>query len=121
MASPVFQSGTFNKTAQLRRRTGSRDMTGRWTPTEEGPVSIIVIPQPAPADEQRENLPGGARLTGAMYFYMEPSPVVDAIRVGEQNQSGGDIIEYLGVRYEALLRVDWPDYVRVTAVREEGQ
>lgn len=132
MASPVFQSGTFNKEAELLRRTGYRDMTGRWRPStnRNNPPRITVIPQPAPADDQRENIPGGARLTGAMNFYMEPSATVDAIRVrpaaDDPSQSGGDIIRYPvgeehGVEYEALIRLDWPDYVRITAVRVEGQ
>ena len=129
MASPVFQSGTFNKSARLLRRTsGRRDThTGRWQDNDEGEGEpIVVIPQPAPADDQRQNIPGGARLTGAMNFYMEQATDgAEPIRVrsadGETTQSGGDIITYDGVKYEALIRVDWPDYVRITAVRVEGQ
>ena len=73
-------------------------MTGRWEPNDEGEgEAITVIPQPAPADDQRENIPGGARLTGAMNFYMEQSEDgAEPIRVksGESTaQSGGDIID----------------------------
>ena len=124
MTSPVFASGTFNRPAMLRRSdAGRRDRKGRWQPSEAADEPITVIAQPA--DEHRENILGGARLVGAMFFYTEPSDAISEIKVASNPesdvQSDGDIIIYQGAEYRALAKIEWPDYVRVTAVRIEGQ
>lgn len=127
MASPVFASGTFNKSATLtQRREGYRNDVGRYVTGPETTTPITVIVQPV--DEHREDIVGGARLVGAMYFYTEPIAAVQELRVADDPsdpaQSYGDIITYpvnSGTEYRALAKVVWPDYVRITAVRVEGQ
>ena len=122
MTSPIFRSGTFVTQATLRRQSrGERDDAGRWGDgqPEESMINAVV----QPIGDNREDAVGGSRLLGGKYFYVEPSDDIATLRVADEggDQTAADEIVYQGVRYRALSRIEWPDYVRIAGVRVEGQ
>ena len=83
-----------------------------------GPISPWSA-RPPDAAKTRNVLPEGTRLSESRMFWIA-GVEVKPVRVGT-GATEGDVIEYKGTRYRVNHVEQWPGFVEVLGVREEGQ
>ena len=118
--SRPFTSKRFRRPATLiRQEPGGDNEYDEWVPGQETRTDIAVISAPPDAAKTRDVLPEGVRLSESRMFWIE-GVEVKPVRVGT-GATEGDVIEYKGTRYRVNQVEQWPGFVEVLGVREEGQ
>ena len=118
--SRPFASPRFHRIATLiRQEPGGDNEYGEWVPGQETLTDITVISAPPDAAKTRDVLPEGVRLSESKIFWIA-GVEVKPVRVGT-GATEGDVIEYKSTRYRVNHVEQWPGFVEVLGVREEGQ
>lgn len=129
MTEVVFTDPFFtDKAVVCRAGISNRNQFGEWIGGSYGEETVDVIPEPVHL--RRDMVEDGARLDGAMRFYMRPSVKVDVTVQQEITEVEGkgraaSIIMYPvgreSVRYIAHEKWEWRNYTEVLALRSEDQ
>ena len=115
-----FASPRFHRIATLiRQEPGGDNEYGEWVSGQETRTDITVVSAPPDAAKMRDVLPEGTRLSESRTFWID-GVEVKPVKVG-LNATEGDVIEYKGTRYRVNHVEQWPGFVEVLGVREEGQ
>ena len=110
--SRPFTSKRFRRSATLiRQEPGGDNEYDEWVPGQETRTDITVVIAPP---RRREDSGCAARRSAALGVEVKP------VRVGT-GATEGDVIEYKGTRYRVNQVEQWPGFVEVLGVREEGQ
>ncbi len=118
MSRPFANRRFLEPGTLIRQEPGGDNEYGEWVPGQETRTEITVVSAPPDAAKMRDVLPEGARLSESRTFWIE-GVEVKPVRVGT-GATEGDVIEYKGTRYRAYQVEEWPGFVEVLGVREEG-
>lgn len=117
VARRVLAHVEFRQTATIVRQSpGARNEHGEWQPGATTEEDVVLAN--APAGQERNVVPEGARPTDTRQFWMMSD--VLPIRVGNAI-TDGDIIRYDGTDYRVRSVQDWDFLIAVVGVREEVQ
>ena len=119
MSRPFANRRFLEPATLIRQEPGGDNEYGEWVPGQETRTDITVISAPPDAAKMRDVLPEGARLSESRTFWIA-GVEVKPVRVGT-GATEGDVIEYKGTRYRVSHVEQWPGFVEVLGVREEGQ
>ena len=102
----------------IRHAPGSRNAYGEWVEGAETVTDIQVVSQPGASGRDRDMVPEGIRETDIRSFIIP----VDVLPVEEDGseQTGPDLIEYNGERFEIMTSSDWRDAVDTGAEHVSG-
>ena len=115
-----FANRRFLEAATLiRQEPGTDNEYGEWVSGQETRTDITVVSAPPDAAKMRDVLPEGTRLSESRIFWIDGIEV-KPVKVG-LNATEGDVIEHKGTRYRVNQIEEWPGFVEVLGVREEGQ
>ena len=119
MSRPFVSSRLQEPATLIRQEPGTDNEYGEWVPGQETRTDITVVSAPPDAARMREMLPEGTRLTESRTFWIA-GVEVKPVRIGA-DATEGDVIEHQGTCYRVQHVEEWPGFVDVLGVREEGQ
>ena len=119
MSRPFANRRFLEPATLIRQEPGSWNQYGEWVVGSVVQTGLTLVSAPPDGAKMRDVLPEGSRLSESRMFWIE-GVEVKPVRVGT-GATEGDVIEYKGTRYRVNHVEQWPGFVEVLGVREEGQ